>query len=421
MALLELLAMIGTFAYGAHAVKKDIQAEKTDFYLTPSVNDVYNKDSIRMYFIEICKRSGVTLNQNKPVYLEEMHLGMEYLQYRGFNQNSVDYFKMLYEKKFRELAEEQYREISYKHDKILRSYSEGSSIVTFKHDYYGNERPQSRMDKLYSYPLWNKLVDNYTYIRGQHSNAKYTEIWNLKIDVDFLTNKEINQIYKEVCWVMESYEDIKSKKLVMDKTSTNKTPYTDINIPVNSFHSKYYTPSKKYHLHPSFYDKHDKEAIKQHFVNICKDSGIKLEDGKPLYIGECSLGVKYLQDKHFNQVATDYFSELFLEKQNELKRTRMPKVNKRNLKFVRKHKEWTKTITFTHHYNGNDNPKERMDDLYFYPLWNEIVESYSYTLSEDNDVSFTENWIIRINSDNFDKKELIKMYTDICWIRDRDA
>ncbi|MFR3376644.1 MAG: hypothetical protein ACLTQR_06605 [Methanobrevibacter smithii] len=41
----------------------------------------------------------------------------------------------------------------------------------------------------------------------------------------------------------------------------------------------------------------------------------------------------------------------------------MPKVNKRNLKFLRKHKKWTKTITFTHHYNGNKNPKERMDDL----------------------------------------------------------
>ena len=81
MALLELLAMVGTFAYGIHAVKKDIQAEKTDFHLTPSVNDEINKKTIRTNFVDICKRSGITLNDNKPVYLEDLHLGMEYLQY----------------------------------------------------------------------------------------------------------------------------------------------------------------------------------------------------------------------------------------------------------------------------------------------------------------------------------------------------
>ena len=51
-------------------------------------------------------------------------------------------------------------------------------------------------------PLWNKLVDNYTYIRGQHGNAKFTEIWNLKVNSEYMTITEAEDIYKEICYLL---------------------------------------------------------------------------------------------------------------------------------------------------------------------------------------------------------------------------
>ena len=83
----EALYLLGAVYLTGDCVKKDIEAEAIDYHITPSMNEYDNKETIRKNFIKICKRSGIEMNNDKPIYLEDIHLGMEYLQYKGFNQN----------------------------------------------------------------------------------------------------------------------------------------------------------------------------------------------------------------------------------------------------------------------------------------------------------------------------------------------
>ncbi len=406
MALLELLAMAGAFAYGVHAVKNDIRAEKTDLRVTPSVDDRTNERTIQTYFVDICKRSGVTLNENRPVYLEDLHLGMEYLQYKGFNPKSVKYFKELYTQKFKQLAFMQYTEISKKHNQILNSYTGGNTIVTFKHDYYGTERPQPRMDKLYSYPLWNKLVDNYTYIRGQHSNAKFTEIWNLKINSGFLTLKEIKQIYKEICWINESYNEIKPKTPSNTHSTNNKKIKTG-----------------RLRIKPSNSIENNRNLIQKNFIDICIESGIELNNNKPINPMDCKLGIKYLEERGFNYLSTTYFSSLFNEEYNKFKNESIPPKQTKD-ELIEKHENIIKkynlddkgTTLFTHEYYGEGIfPRETA--LRSYPAWNKLV--YDFSSSCDNpDVHWTEKWILKIKPEEYNEEEIEQLYTEICYILD---
>lgn len=173
--------------------------------MSPSIDNKKDKKIIKKNFVDICKRSGIKLNNNLPVYLEDCHLGMEYLQYRGFNPQSVDYFTSLYQNKWKQLENQQKNEIQNKHYQILQRYDENDidTILTIKSHCYTNDNPTQRMNDIYNKSqLWNTMVDNYTYIRGQHGNAKFTEIWNLKINSGFLTNHEAKKIYKEICYLI---------------------------------------------------------------------------------------------------------------------------------------------------------------------------------------------------------------------------
>lgn len=201
---LSFLGLIGLYGYGAYCLKKDIKAEKTDFNVSPSINDNENERIISRNFKNICERSGIKLERNSPVFLEECHLGMEYLEYRGFNQESVNYFTDLYKSKWRQLAIQQKSEIEARHNQILQNFNENvDCILTIRCHVYAQNNPQSRMNNIYNgSPLWNKLVDNYTYIRGQHGNAKFTEIWNLKVNSKYMTIKEAEDIYKEICYLL---------------------------------------------------------------------------------------------------------------------------------------------------------------------------------------------------------------------------
>lgn len=200
---LYFLGLIGTLGYGLHCIKNDIKAEKTDLHLIPTINDDENKADIFNHFTSICDRSGIQLNKdNEPLYLEDVHLGMEYLQYRGYNHECVDFFKEVYTQAWEQLMDKQEKRLRDKHNKLLQQYHGGDTIMTVRCHYYGDDKPQYRMNKIYSYPLWNKLVDNFTYIRGQHGNAKYTEVWNLKIESGFLTEKQAKRLYEEICVIL---------------------------------------------------------------------------------------------------------------------------------------------------------------------------------------------------------------------------
>ena len=264
------------------------------------------------------------------------------------------------------------------------------------------------MDELYSYPLWNKLVDNYTYIRGQHSNAKYTEIWNLIIDPDFLTLKEIKQIYKEVCWIKDIYAEINPKKKVPPISSTNnKTIKT-----------------KKFSLQPSSDNNYNKEIIQKNFINICNESGIGLKNNKPINMEDCALGIIYLSNMGFNGISTQYFALLFNEEHNKLKQEPLSPLKQSKQELIKKHEKIIEKyhlenkgrVLFTHEYYG-DGIFPRETKLRSYPVWNKLV--YDFSSSCDNpDLHWTEKWVLKIKPEEYNEDEIRQMYNEICQILD---
>ena len=46
--------------------------------------------------------------------------------------------------------------------------------------------------------LWQKIVDNCTYIPSNNS-AKYVEIWNLSVPKNFFDTTSTEEVYREIC------------------------------------------------------------------------------------------------------------------------------------------------------------------------------------------------------------------------------
>lgn len=203
MGILMFIGLIGTIAYGSHILKNDIQAEIIDKQNKPTLNKSTNKSNIRKNFKIICKRAGISLSDTgNPLDMRQCHKGMEYLQYRGYDTESVQYFKQLFTDKYNDKERGLRYKINKQHQQLMNIYHNSTrphKLVTYKNDYYGDQEPEQRMNEIMKNVLWSTIVDNYTYIHSDNC-AKYTEIWNLKVPANFFNHYNVNNLYKEVCW-----------------------------------------------------------------------------------------------------------------------------------------------------------------------------------------------------------------------------
>lgn len=200
-----LLGLIGSIAYSSHVIKNDIQAEKIDHKIKPTLEIKENKRQIRKNFNDICKRSGIDIDKKtgNPYDKSQCQKGIEYLQYRGYDPTAVDYFKELFMDKYINKQQGKRNKILIKHRQLLQKYNKskrGKKLITYRRNIYINEKPDIRMEKIMKNNMWSTFVDNYTYIHG-YGTAKYTEIWNLIIPENLFNGYDINDIYDEICYL----------------------------------------------------------------------------------------------------------------------------------------------------------------------------------------------------------------------------
>lgn len=207
MGLLLLMGMIGSITYGTYCVKKDIQTTAIDKTIQPTLNQTDDKTLVYNYFDRICERSGIKLSEQKnPLILNQCHKGMEYLQYQGFNNQTVNDFKEIYIKKFESEQQEQKETIIKKHNALLNKAKNElkNTLIVFRKEHYGVDEPKERMERIMKNELWKEIVSNYTYIRG-NGKASFCEVWTLNVPQDFFKDNffddEKHQLYKEVCWL----------------------------------------------------------------------------------------------------------------------------------------------------------------------------------------------------------------------------
>lgn len=203
MGLLMLGGMLLTIAYGSKVISNDIKAEYIDDRCKPTLNVSKNRQKIAKNFVNICKRSGIKLSKtNKPININEQHKGVYYLQKQGYDKQSVEYFKALFNQKYNEYQGNKHYQIRNKHNQLIRKFDNADAndriLITFRHSHYGNDTPVKRMMTLMEDELWQKIVDNCTYIPSNNS-AKYVEIWNLSVPKNFFDTTSTEEVYREIC------------------------------------------------------------------------------------------------------------------------------------------------------------------------------------------------------------------------------
>lgn len=211
LGIFALAGMIGTPIIAGKMLKKDITNHTVDSLVKPCTqynpisNTIKNKKTIEREFLNICKRCEMTINKQDELLDErECKIGEEYLMYQGFDEESVEYFKELFDKNIRRGRSRQRIEIKEKHEKyleMLESDSQDWKTTIYRKNYYGNEEINYRLNKLMENELWGEIVfSKPRYITGE-GTAKYMELHVIKAPKPII--KDLNNIYKEVCWLQK--------------------------------------------------------------------------------------------------------------------------------------------------------------------------------------------------------------------------
>ena len=214
LGIFALAGMIGTPIIAGKMLKKDFRSHTVDSVVKPCIqyspigNTIKNKKTIERNFLNICKRCEMTINkQGELLDIRECKIGEEYLMYQGFDEESIEYFKELFNENMEMGEYRQRREIREKHEKyleMLESDPQDWEVIVYRKNYYGNEEINYRLNKLMENELWGKIVpDKPRYIDGE-GTAKYMELHVIKAPKPIIN--DLNNIYKEVCW-LQGLED----------------------------------------------------------------------------------------------------------------------------------------------------------------------------------------------------------------------
>lgn len=214
LGIFALAGMIGTPIIAGKILKKDFRNHTVDSVVKPCIqyspigNTIKNKKTIERNFLNICKRCEMTINkQDELLDIRECKIGEEYLMYQGFDEESIEYFKELFNENMEWGEYRQRTEIKEKHEKyleMLKSDPQDWETTVYRKNYYGNEQIDYRINKLIENELWGKIVsDKPRYIDGE-GTAKYMELHVAKAPKPIIN--DLNNIYKEVCW-LQGLED----------------------------------------------------------------------------------------------------------------------------------------------------------------------------------------------------------------------
>ena len=214
LGIFALAGMIATPIMAGKMLKKDFRCHTVDSVVKPCTqyspigNTIKNKKTIERNFLNICKRCEMTINkQDELLDIRECKIGEEYLMYQGFDEESIEYFKELFNENIEWGEYRQRTEIKEKHEKyleMLESDPQDWEVIVYRKNYYGNEEINYRLNKLMENELWGKIVpDKPNYINGE-GTAKYMELHVIKAPKPIIN--DLNNIYKEVCW-LQGLED----------------------------------------------------------------------------------------------------------------------------------------------------------------------------------------------------------------------
>lgn len=194
MGFLMFLGLVGTMAYGTYFIKNETKAVVGDKILTPTHIKNKDRDIIKNNFKLICKRCDIDIDKNdNPVIEEGYKPCSEYLKYRGFHEDIVNYFIVMYQKKYNEAQKNKLKNMQYKHNNLLREYGSQPQKKTKTFKYWHSGNTEQKCKDMMKNPLWSLLVRHYNIVKDGNQNV---EVWVITAPPSIL--KQIDDIHDEV-------------------------------------------------------------------------------------------------------------------------------------------------------------------------------------------------------------------------------
>ena len=195
MGFFMLAGLLGTLGYMGYFAKKETTAIIGDNVIQPTDTPYEDKQVIAKNFKLICKRGNAKTDiDGNPIHKEHYKPCCAYLQYQGFQQFAVDYFKKLYLEKYNKKYETNKKAIKDRHRWIDLHllYQEPHETKIYRHWDYGDT--YAKCEKMMNNWLWSHMVTRYNIVRDGISNV---EIWTISAPPSVL--KQLDKIYDEVC------------------------------------------------------------------------------------------------------------------------------------------------------------------------------------------------------------------------------
>ena len=197
LGIFALLGTVGVPLYAGYVVKKDIESMSRDYRVKPSPSVAKNKETIRREFDTICKRCEMRRNKQGEILDERyLNVAIEYLQYQGFDNESIELFEELFEKNFKGGLKRQTNEIKAKHQRYIEIMNKNPynwDYKIFRQSYYGSGDIKRRVKKISENELWSKILNQ------EPQCVDNIEIYSIYAPKRITNN--IDKIYEEVCWI----------------------------------------------------------------------------------------------------------------------------------------------------------------------------------------------------------------------------
>ena len=159
-----------------------------------------NKERLANQFCIICQRCDIKLKDGRPINDNNINVAIEYLRYQGYTETEIDQFKKQFYEELEEGKKQQLDRLKLTNKRLMYSLLNrpaDNKIILRRTIYVSDLSPEERMNTLLKNRLWNRIVDNHSYVHSR--NGLWQEIWTLKVPNDFFKNISKEKLYENVC------------------------------------------------------------------------------------------------------------------------------------------------------------------------------------------------------------------------------
>ena len=201
MSFLLAFGAIGGMVYGTYLLKKETQSIVADYKTKPNLQNAnMNKERLANQFCIICQRCDIKLKDGRPINDNNINVAIEYLRYQGYTETEIDQFKKQFYEELEEGKKQQLDRLKLTNKRLMYSLLNrpaDNKIILRRTIYVSDLSPEERMNTLLKNRLWNRIVDNHSYVHSR--NGLWQEIWTLKVPNDFFKNISKEKLYETVC------------------------------------------------------------------------------------------------------------------------------------------------------------------------------------------------------------------------------